>query len=38
MEKLFGHHAFARFTLQDAKRLPARFYARLSGARTCRLG
>jgi hypothetical protein len=32
MEKLFGNPAFRRFTLQDRKRLPARFYASVSGA------
>ncbi len=26
------------FVLQDHKRLPARFFARLSGALTCRIG
>ena len=26
------------FILQDHKRLPARFFARLAGARTCRVG
>ncbi|MHB2267696.1 hypothetical protein [Aliihoeflea sp. PC F10.4] len=32
MEKLFGKPGYRRFTLQDRKRLPARFYARVSGA------
>ncbi len=26
------------FVLQDHKRLPGRFYARISGALTCRIG
>lgn len=36
MEALFGqiHHGFV---LQDRKRLPARFFARLGGAATSRL-
>ena len=36
MEELFGHPAYTRFVLQDVKRLPARFFARLSGARLTR--
>lgn len=36
MEELFGHPAYRRFVLQDVKRLPARFFARLSGARLAR--
>lgn len=38
MEELFGNPAYRRFTLQDKKRLPARFFARLAGARTGLLG
>ena len=38
MEELFGHPAYRAFTLQDRKRLPARFFAQVAGARTCRLG
>jgi len=37
MEELFGHPAYRGFVLQDVKRLPARFYARISGALTARL-
>ncbi|MCO6051132.1 hypothetical protein NGM99_15210 [Mesorhizobium sp. RP14(2022)] len=37
MEELFGDPAYRRFTLQDRKRLPARFFARVVGARTSRL-
>ena len=33
MEALFGDPAYARFTLQDRKRLPARFFARMLGIR-----
>lgn len=29
MEALFGHPSFREFTLQDAKRLPARFFGRI---------
>jgi len=36
MEELFGHPAYRRFVLQDVKRLPARFFARLCGARLAR--
>jgi len=32
MEKLFGNPTYKRFVLQDHKRLPSRFFARLSGA------
>ena len=32
MEELFGHPAYKGFVLQDVKRLPARFYARIFGA------
>lgn len=38
MEDLFGHPAYKRFVLQDVKRLPARFFARLCGARLVRIG
>jgi hypothetical protein len=34
MEELFGHPAYKGFVLQDRKRLPARFFARISGALT----
>jgi hypothetical protein len=37
MEELFGDPTYKRFVLQDKKRLPARFFRRLSGARTSRL-
>jgi hypothetical protein len=29
MEALFGHPSYRGFALQDAKRLPARFFARI---------
>lgn len=32
MEELFGHYGYKGFVLQDLKRLPSRFFARLSGA------
>ena len=38
MERLFGNPSYTHFTLQDRKRLPARFYARISGATTSLLG
>jgi hypothetical protein len=38
MEELFGHPGYKKFVLQDVKRLPARFFARISGARLARLG
>jgi len=38
MESLFGDPAYKRFVLQDRKRLPARFFSRISGATSCRLG
>lgn len=38
MEELFGDPAYKGFVLQDHKRLPARFFARISGALTSRLG
>ena len=37
MEELFGNPAYKRFALQDRKRLPARFFARISGAKATRL-
>ncbi|MBB6355637.1 hypothetical protein ACFFTN_07990 [Aminobacter aganoensis] len=37
MEELFGDPAYKGFVLQDHKRLPARFFARISGALSCRL-
>jgi len=37
MECLFGNPSYRQFTLQDRKRLPARFYSAISGAKTCRL-
>lgn len=37
MESLFGDPAYKGFVLQDRKRLPARFFARLAGAMSCRL-
>lgn len=37
MEELFGDPAYKGFVLQDKKRLPARFFAWVSGAATCRL-
>lgn len=37
MEELFGDPAYKGFVLQDKKRLPARFFARISGALTSRL-
>lgn len=37
MESLFGNPAYKRFVLQDAKRLPARFYTRLVGTRLVRV-
>jgi hypothetical protein len=37
MEELFGDPSFRKFVLQDHKRLPARFFARISGAPICRL-
>jgi hypothetical protein len=38
MEELFGHPAYGNFVLQDRKRLPARFFARIAGAPTSRIG
>jgi len=37
MEELFGDPAYKGFVLQDHKRLPSRFFARVCGALTCRL-
>ena len=37
MEKLFTDPHYKGFVLQDKKRLPARFFARLAGALTARL-
>ena len=37
MEELFGDPAYKGFVLQDHKRLPSRFAARISGALTTRL-
>jgi hypothetical protein len=37
MEELFGDPAYKGFVLQDRKRLPARFFARITGALTSRL-
>lgn len=37
MEALFGDPGYISFTLQDRKRLPARFFSRVAGARTSRL-
>jgi len=34
MEELFGDPAYKKFVLQDRKRLPARFFARVCGAAT----
>ncbi|MBZ9855351.1 hypothetical protein LB566_16210 [Mesorhizobium sp. CA13] len=37
MEELFGDPAYKGFVLQDRKRLPSRFSARVCGAPTSRL-
>ena len=37
MERLLSHQHYKGFVLQDRKRLPARFFARISGALTSRL-
>ena len=37
MEELFGDPSYKGFVLQDKKRLPARFFARICGAPTSRL-
>ncbi|MFI0842696.1 hypothetical protein ACH196_01720 [Mesorhizobium sp. IMUNJ23232] len=37
MEELFGDPSYKGFVLQDKKRLPARFFARISGALLSRL-
>jgi len=36
MEALFGAPDYKRFVLQDHKRLPARFFARIAGSLTSR--
>lgn len=38
MDKLFGHPGFKSFVLQDRKRLPSRFFARVASAQLSRLG
>lgn len=38
MEELFGHPGFKGFTLQDRKRLPSRFFARVALMQLARLG
>jgi hypothetical protein len=38
MEKLFGHPGYKSFVLQDRKRLPSRFFARVAFAQLARLG
>lgn len=38
MREIRAKSSEASFILQDHKRLPARFFARLAGARTCRPG
>ncbi|CAM5348816.1 hypothetical protein ATER59S_01223 [Aquamicrobium terrae] len=37
MEELFGNPSYKGFVLQDKKRLPARFFAWVSGSAICRL-
>ncbi|EIM75178.1 MAG: hypothetical protein CMH69_14610 [Nitratireductor sp.] len=37
MEALFGNPAYKGFVLQDVKRLPSRFFARVSGSLLSRL-
>jgi hypothetical protein len=37
MERMDGTSAYRMIVLQDAKRLPGRFYAHLTGAVSCRL-
>ncbi|MGB3899113.1 MAG: hypothetical protein WA973_11205 [Mesorhizobium sp.] len=37
MEELFGDPSYKGFVLQDRKRLPARFFARVLGAVVTRL-
>lgn len=37
MEKLFSDPHYKGFVLQDKKRLPSRFFARVCGATTSRL-
>ncbi len=36
MEELFGNPAYKGFVLQDHKRLPSRFFARVAGTPTSR--
>lgn len=36
MEELFGDPGYKHFVLQDRKRLPSRFFARISGAMSVR--
>lgn len=38
MEELFGDPGYKKFVLQDRKRLPARFFAGVSGALSWRRG
>ena len=38
MERLFGHPGYKSFELQDRKRLPSRFFARVTLGRLARLG
>jgi hypothetical protein len=38
MEELFGDPAYKRFVLQDHKRLPSRFFARVCGTLLARAG
>lgn len=38
MERLFGNPSYTHFVLQDRKRLPARFFARVAGAMTSLIG
>ena len=37
MDPIFAQEAARTFVLQDAKRLPGRFFALISGALLCRL-
>ena len=38
MEELFGDPAYKGFVLRDHKRLPSRFFARVSGSTNSRAG
>lgn len=38
MEELFGHSDYKSFVLQDRKRLPSRFFARVACTQLARLG